>query len=323
MESPLIATRKRFDISSRSWVEAEAFVPRRLRPTPTRSTSYRLSEDPVGSPLASPYVHTDHTDLATDIATTPRLVTQRNTMRLNADADISPPMPNMPSSPPYISLVRDARDHEPLTSSSPPLPRMPTTPTPIRQAVRDARTEPHRPRHQYLDGASFPVFNDALPANTQPQTPADLARHLLLTEFDAAYTAPPGVVYTGSPMRRQRLNTSAADPAHGEQSPTVHAMGTRERRARELMRSVRAEGTRLQRLRLQDRERIARGLDGNDELRDRDGPGPAVTAEMWRDDFEGDRVGDENWEAEAEWTERGRDGMRVVSGNARGRWWEQ
>ena len=102
----------------------------------------------------------------------------------------------------------------------------------------------------------------------------------------------------------------------------AHAMGSRERRARELMRGVRVEGARLQRLREQDRERIARGLDGNDEVTGLDGPGPAIVTYLWRDGLEGDRVGDENWEESGEWSPRRRNGMRVTSGNARDRWWE-
>lgn len=109
-------------------------------------------------------------------------------------------------------------------------------------------------------------------------------------------------------------------------------MGLRERRARELMRSARAEGLRLERIRRLDHQRLihdrtdrrpsmARAMGRDDEARDLDGeaglegPGPTVIEEQWRDDLEVDRVGDENWEGEA--GDVGiRVGIRVLSGNA-------
>ena len=251
---------------------------------------------------------------------TPRLVSIDETLRRASgdrrsisDSDIS-------SSPPGHSMAMATAGIR-RVPPSPTLPPMPETPTPARPA-RGARTEPRQPRHQ-LDGTSFSVYNDTIPTEAQPQTPADLSRHYRLTEQDAAYTAPPGVLHTGSPTRRPRFTTADLEVGPGEQTPMARAMGSRERRARELMRSVRAEGVRLQRLREQDRQLIARGLDGNEEMRDRGGPGPVVAPELWRDDFEGDRVGDENWEGNGEWSARGRDGMRVVSGNARDRLWEE
>ena len=188
---------------------------------------------------------------------------------------------------------------------------MPNTPTPVR-GPRTASTELQNQRPDSLDGTSFQVYDDSLPRSVQPQTPADLTIRTVVTEHDAAYTAPPGVVRSNMRSRLRSGRNEMVEP--GEQSPTARAMGMRERRERELMRSVRAEGMRLERLRQQDRERIARGLDGNDD--DSDGPGPAIVRDAWRDDLEGDRVGEENWESEAElhgWVDRP---IRVVSGNA-------
>ena len=241
---------------------------------------------------------------------------------INRNRGDSPsPAVDFPSSPPGPELHRPQR-----LILSPSLPPMPTTPTPVRRTQQATWTEP---RSQGFDG-SFAVYDDSIPASVQPQTPADLVRHSIITEHEAAYTAPVGRIHT--PSRSERMSrVDQLEP--GEQSPTARAMGVRERRARELLRGVRAEGIRLERLRRQDRERFNRGVEGNNEreraerARAVDGPGPAVFTEPWVDELEGDRVGDENWEAELEglgvW--RPRAGIRVASGNANaGRgWWEE
>ncbi len=238
-------------------------------------------------------------------------------------SDGSPLTTEFPSSPP----IQPAQDTV-RVASSPSLPPMPTTPTSARRGQRDARTEPRNHGPQYLDGP-IPVYNDSLPAGTQPQTPADLTRHHLITEHQASYTAPVGMIRTPSASRLQRAARQDL-PETGEQSPTRRAMGMRERRARELLRGARAEGMRLERLRRQNRERTTRGVDRNVEGRDRelgrgrDGPGPAVFTEQWEDQLEGDRVGDENWEGELEAINDGveRRAIRVTSGNANaGRNW--
>lgn len=237
------------------------------------------------------------------------------------EADSSSPIGEFPSSPP-IPTVQDAA----RLGSSPSLPSMPATPTPPRRDQRSVRTEPRNHGPQYLDG-SFPVYNDSLPASTQPQTPADLTHRRLITEREAAYTAPVGMIRTPTASRLQR--EARADQAEdGEQSPTRRAMGMRERRARELLRGARAEGVRLERQRRQDREMMTR-VDRTGEQRGREtagrvGLGPAIFTEQWEDQLEGDRVGDENWEGELDGaaTDPGRRGIRVVSGNANaGRGW--
>ena len=158
----------------------------------------------------------------------------------------------------------------------------------------------------------------------QPRTPADLARQALLTDQYAAYTAPPGMVRSSAALLPIRLHSTAARLEPGEQSPTTRAMAMRERRQRELARGARAEADRLERLRLRDRERIARGFDSNDE--EGDGPGPALrTRTAWRDELEGDRVGEENWEGELDLlagTDVDGRGIRVLSGNARWQTWD-
>ena len=314
--------RKIRNASPPSWAEAETFVPGRLRPWTSRTSTRRISQDIANAgEKAASKLDSQQTDLIESI--TPRLVSQNETLRQINIVDQSRAEFTIPSSPPDTDDSTSTDSSRYYTSLSPTLPPMPATPTPVRWTERTAHTEPRHARHQYLDGTSFPVYNDDLPADAQPQTPADLSRHPLLTEQDAAYTAPPGVLHTGSPVRRLRPAIAELHTEHGEQTPMAHAMGSRERRARELIRSVRAEGVRLQRLRQQDRERIASGLDGNDEIRDRDGPGPAIATELWRDDFEGDRVGDENWEGNGDGTPRRGNGMRVTSGNARDNWWEE
>ena len=303
-----ISTQRLRKSPSLNWAEAEHFVPGRLK----HHSSLNALDDEANS-LTTPRATFPIETAALPI--TPRLVSLDETLHQADDESSTIQERNMPSSPPDSDTQKSFNTAR--MPPSPTLPLMPTTPTTHRRGGRGARTEP-RHRHQ-LDGASFSVYNDALPPMTQPQTPADLARHHLLTEFDAAYTAPPGVLHTGSPIRRARAGTIEQDLDESH-SPMNHAMGARERRARELMRGARIEGVRLQRLRMQHRERVERGFDGNDEARE--GPGPAVDEQMWRDELEGDRVGDENWDAEEGAMERGREGIRVVSGNTRARWWE-
>ena len=303
--------------------EAESFVPEPLGHA--MSTARNMSVDHQQTlprdtldQIAHP-TSTNHVPLA---VLTPRRSSLGQSRATARQSNHSSTSVEFPSSPP-IPAVGDSRHPD----SSPSLPMMPVTPTPARRAHRDAQTEPRNHGPQYLDG-SFPVYNDFLPASSQPQTPADLARNQVITVHEAAYTAPVGMIHMPTASRLHR--TTRLDHVDaGEQSPTRRAVGMRERRARELRRSVRAEGLRLQRLRRQDREILARGMDGDEEQRDReldrgrDGPGPAIFTERWEDQLEGDRVGDENWEAELdEMGVGGRRGIRVTSGNANaGRGW--
>ncbi|OCT47311.1 hypothetical protein CLCR_02401 [Cladophialophora carrionii] len=217
-----------------------------------------------------------------------------------ADVSSSPPLP--------VTPVREFTRRARASSDSS---QVPTTPTPIRKASSVPRTEP-KPYRQQLDGHSFSVYNDSLPASSQPETPADLSRQPLITEHEAAYTAPPAMIRSG----HHGQHTWELDM--GEQSPTARAMTLRGRRNRELTRSVRAEGVRLNRLMMRDEAMLTqRGLRAAAAAN-----GDAVVAalpqipdDVWRDNLDADRVGEENLEAELD--VGGRRVMRAVSGNAR------
>ena len=215
------------------------------------------------------------------------------------DASSSPPLPRTP-----------ARRCPRSPQASPKSPQLPSTPTPIRNAGAITPIEPRNYRNQ-LDGNAFAVYNDSLPATSQPQTPADLSRLPLITEHDTAYTAPPGMIHVESSTQRGR---NGWDRESGEQSPTARAINLRERRNRELTRSVRAEGVRLHRLRLRDEAIFTqRALHTNGVVQAE--VMPQLQTDVWRDDLDVDRVGEENFEAELEVGPRRV--MRAVSGNAR------
>ncbi|RMZ82658.1 hypothetical protein DV738_g1635, partial [Chaetothyriales sp. CBS 135597] len=212
-------------------------------------------------------------------------------------------------------MPAEMQQHEPASvsvsvSSSPTLPPMPVIDEQHRGGVH---TEPRLRRGLQMELSSFPVFNDGLPIDDQPQTPRDLSRYLV-TEEDAAYTAPPGALYTASPTRRPRAAVAEGAVDYGDQSPVALAMDSRERRARELIRGVRAERMRLQRQLLHDRDIIAQGLDGGLEAAsDSNDSDPTAVPDFWRDDWEDDRVGDENWEGQlpVDWLRGGqREGQR-------------
>lgn len=282
-------------------------------PLSSTSTSWSFYDDMV--PLSLPADHHPDNDHGQAFSTAPG--TPRRSSSLLGQAG---PAVYLPSSPPRPASASDSpRQGEPLSAS----PERPTTPTPIRNAAEYARTEPRRHRHLYLDGGSFSVYNDSLPASSQPQTPADLSRGRLVTQHDAAYTAPPGMIRPGSASISNQ-DGSRWDSNQGEQSPTVRAISLRERRNRELQRSVRAEGVRLQRLRMRDEAMFTqRTLDTNqqaDGVGIGEGPRAELLQDIWRDDLDADRVGEENFEPELDVT-RPRV-MRVVSGNARFDGWE-
>lgn len=173
------------------------------------------------------------------------------------------------------------------------------------------RSEPHNRYYHYLDGDSFAVYNDSLSPDTQPQTPAELARQPLVTEQDAAYTAPPGAVRTSLMSRERRYGHSVVLIQPDEESPTRRAMGMRERRNRELLRSIRAQSIRWERIRQQlDQQALQPQAGIPMEL---NGPGPAFE-DQWRDELDNDRVGEENFEQEQE-AGFGH-GVRVISGNS-------
>jgi hypothetical protein len=221
-----------------------------------------------------------------------------------ADISSSPPFPMTPS--------RHSVRHLPTSSTSNDIP---TTPSPIRNAMPPPPLTDPRHYRQQLDGDSFSVYNDALPADSQPQTPAELSRQTLITEREAAYTAPPGMIHT--PGRRQARIGWDREP--GEPSPTTWALSIRDRRQRELARGVRAEGVRLNRLRMRDEAMFTQQPAETDGRPARE-PLTQLQEDPWRDDLDADRVGEENFEDLA--------GvghprvMRAMSGNARFDIWE-
>lgn len=184
----------------------------------------------------------------------------------------------------------------PDRSSSPSLPFVPRTPPP--RTARIPSTVNARSQQQFLDG-SFTVYNDSVPARSQPQTPAELDRGQFLSQYIAAYTAPPGMIRSSA----ARQGTNSNRQASGELSPTAQAHMLRERRQREFARGLRVEGLRIDRSRT-DTRRSGTGS-GND----------VDPFSVWRDDLDADGVGEENFEeASAGPMLRG---MRVVSGNRR------
>lgn len=224
---------------------------------------------------------------------------------------LHPPEPQIeiPSSPP-------AHDSSPIDRSTPFLPdsvqpSWPATPITARRTAPTTHTEDHDHGPRYLDGSVFSVFNDSLPATSQPQTPADLSRTLLITEREAVYTAPPGMIRLGSASTGPH-QLSDSGGAVGQESPTLHAITMRERRSRELWRSMRVESARMRRNRLRDQALLEEPNPGTARERRRQ----RVLDEPWRDELDADRVGEENFETEFSITQGGV--MRVVSGNVRG-----
>jgi hypothetical protein len=144
-------------------------------------------------------------------------------------------------------------------------------------------------RLQHTDGPGT-VYDDRVPAYLQPQTPADLARGFHVTDREAAYTAPPGrTARTPTTISQTLLSpTRPSDP--GEESPSRRARTIRERRERELRRSMIMEEEIWERLRELDGDTVGGRVHW-------DGPGPGLM-NSWRDDFDADRLGDENFDEE-------------------------
>lgn len=214
----------------------------------------------------------------------------------------------IPSSPPaHSSSSDDVSTPLPARSGSPD---WPATPIPSRRPASSAQTEDRDHGPRYLDGSVFSVYNDALPTTSQPQTPADMSRTRLITEREAAYTAPPGMIRFGSFSITPR-EPSEFERNFGEQSPTLRAINMRERRSRELWRSMRAESSRMRRNRLREDALLDETTLGTARARRRH----RELDEPWRDELDADRVGEENFETDFSIRQGGV--MRVVSGNAR------
>jgi len=227
-------------------------------------------------------------------------------MRLekNVDAELSqkgapgssssPESRSLPSSPPLLPQTSAAGDEY----SSPTLP--PVSGIAPTMQPKTPETAQRRIYQQFLDG-SFTVYDDSMPARLQPQTPADLSRGDHFNEYNAAYTAPPGMVRT--PVTAGRHDRDPRQPS-GVLSPTTQALLIRERRQREFMRSARVEALQIGRTR------------GN-----RDGDTEAHNTinqaiNLWREDLDADMVGDENFENGSATLDLG--GVRATSGNRRG-----
>lgn len=199
---------------------------------------------------------------------------------------------SLPSSPPEVSVIVNSGNHA-ISSSLPPAPR-----TPQANTFRTPPTVQPRSQQQFLDG-SFTVYNDSVPTRLQPQTPAELDRSHFLNQYNAAYTAPPGMI-TSSPSRHGLRDNRQAS---GEPSPTAQATMIRERRQREFRRGLRIEGLRIDRSRTDTRNTGAATGSDVDLLN------------IWRDDLDADSVGEENFEDGV--TGAMLRGMRAVSGNRR------
>lgn len=196
---------------------------------------------------------------------------------------------SFPSSPPEISHL----PHSDQTNS-PSLPPLPCTPLANMNHTPPAFSA--LSQQQSLDSA-FTVYNDSVPATLQPQTPAELDRSHFLNQYNAAYTAPPGMIRSSAARHGVRSNRQVS----GELSPTAQASMIRERRQREFRRSLRVEGLRIDR----SRTDIRHTGSGND----------VDPFNIWHDDLDADGVGEENFED----TMAGQmlRGMRAVSGNRR------
>lgn len=197
--------------------------------------------------------------------------------KAKAEDDSSSDYESYPSSPPMLPSVAKS-------TRSPSLPRLPCTPI----TKGTAKQTSHQ---QYLDG-SFTVYDDAVPARFQPQTPADLSHELLLQGFHAAYTAPPG-------MMRSPIQLPGGRHPSGDQSPAVRAQLIRERRQREFVRAARVEGLRVRRIQEQ----------GQDDAE------IVAMTNFWRDDLDADGVGEENDPSIG--MEVAFQRLRTVSGNRR------
>jgi hypothetical protein len=142
-----------------------------------------------------------------------------------------------PVTPPRRSSLayqlRSSNGHLNSPMSSVVLPAaLPATPSPVRISP-STHTEPPT-YHGYGGSSRLVIYNDHLPSTQQPQTPADLARQSMLTDREAAYTAPPGQV-----GRRRVISQDT--------SPTTRSRELRTRWTREYERAEIVERERDQR----------------------------------------------------------------------------
>ena len=266
--------RRKSPVSSPLRPEAEVFTPRML--PPPFSSSRRVS-NPQDLPSSPRVPGTSDTQ---DSTSSPQTTPVNNGTTFTS-----------PSSQLIPSADNDATSQDPITvdpsnvGNIQELVAHPTTP--IRATITTHRSEP-RNRPQYsLDGSlSFVIYNDNAPQDTQPQTPADISRRPVLTDREARYTAPPGRVRD---ITRPQFNQMTTIHEPGEQSPTVRAIGIRERRAREIRRGVRVEEVRVQQERAEENVRRQQEETQDDTLRGR------IARALWQHGLANDRIGEENF----------------------------
>ncbi len=277
-------------------VEADDFVPFKL--PPPFSATRRISSDQHGlppstrntSPSSFNYEILSRSSPRLAVPTPPRSSSLASTTRQFGTCLTPSPAKDFPSSPPKASIPQSS----PLVGSSIQVSMTPNNRDGRRQVFQETqpRAPPRTPRTQIrnrqTDGPG-PVYNDQLPADLQPRTPADLSRGILLTEREAAYTAPPGRTgRTPATISRHQLSPRhAVEP--GEESPSRRARTLRERRDREHRRSAFVEDSIWNRVMEMDGDMVG--------TRTWNRPGPSFVT-SWQDDFAADSVGEENFEAE-------------------------
>lgn len=194
---------------------------------------------------------------------------------------------SIPSSPPLLpSLAIQGQ-------RSPSLPRtLQTPPAPRTAEPVTARRHIHQ---QFLDG-SFAIYDDSVPAQLQPQTPADISRGPMLNTMNAAFTAPPGMLRSPIPFHSQYVHGTRQ--SSGDQSPTTRALLIRQRRQREFNRGAHVEELRINRVRA-----------------DQSSEDMQTLMDFWRDDLDADGVGEENFDEAMVGGDVRR--LRTISGNRR------
>lgn len=292
----IITSHRQISSSSPLRGEAEDFVPLKL-PSPfsaTRRVSSGLHSLPssIRNTSLSIIQHETHARSSPNLAvsTPPRSSSIGSiTRHLGSCFAASSPDRDFPSSPPRFG--DSERSPEPSRSR-----RAPATPTHRgHETFRETqpRALPKTPRTQarlqQTDGPGT-VYDDRVPAYLQPKTPADLARGFHVTNREAAYTAPPGRT-SRTPATTFQTFLSPTHPSDpGEERPSRRARTIRERRERELRRSLIMEEEIWERVRELDGDTIGGRMHWDE-------PGPGLM-NSWRDDFDADRLGDENFDEE-------------------------
>ena len=275
--------------------EAEAFVPLKLPPPFSASRRVSSGQQSFPSSIHDTSPSTDHHSIQSRsspnlaLSTPPRSSSIGSIKRHLGSCFTSSEGRELNSSPP---VPREAEKSPDVSPSR----RVPTTPVHRgRQTFRETRSRapPQTPRAQahmqHMDGPGA-VYDDRVPAYLQPRTPADLSRVVHITDREAAYTAPPGRTARTPAIIPQALLSPTHSFEPGEESPSRRAHTLRERRGRELRRSAMMEEAMWERFRIMDVDDVSGRMHW-------DGPGPGLT-NSWRDDFDADRVGEENFDEE-------------------------